>query len=273
MKGFIVFALLVSVMSGRAFAQVTFSGSVYAGIQLEIPYDTNEEHSINLLHRREGAPRFDFTATVVRENYGARLDTSFRAGMSGEEALTVNGIYGWIDFLDNSLRFTMGRISSPLWVANLDPDNEFYFDAVTGFRFEYATPLQGLRVGAVFRVEGNNMEQLFERTIFGATYIHPMFNTFFAYNMGGNAHALFGFNFTGIPDLTSAGIQVRAAHLASWDDPGFGGMVEVKQRLAYRVTRPLTVSVLTGQTFFAEPSGDMPGRDMELFFTPGVSYM
>ncbi|MCL2380388.1 MAG: hypothetical protein FWC64_02205 [Treponema sp.] len=62
-----------------------------------------------------------------------------------------------------------------------------------------------------------------------------MFNAVFAYNIGSNGHALFGFNYFGIPDLT-AGVQLRVAHLASWDDPGFGGMVEVVQRLGYRLT-------------------------------------
>ena len=62
-------------------------------------------------------------------------------------------------------------------------------------------------------------------------------------------------------------------HLASWDDPGFGGVLELKQRATYRVMRPLTVSLLMGQTIFAEPSGDLSRRDPELFFTPGVSYI
>jgi len=272
MKKFIVFALLFTVLTGSAFAQLVFSGSVHAGIELEIPYDTSEDETINAHHRREGVPQFNFIASITRENFGARLDTTFRADLAGDESLTVNGIYGWVDFLDNSLRLTMGRISSPLWVANLDPDNEFYFDKITGFRIQYSTPIPGLSVGAAFRTEANDLQQLIERTIFGATYMHPLFNMVFAYNMGGNAHSLFVFNYTGIPDLTSAGIQVRATNLASWDDPGFGGVLEVKQKLAYRVTRPLTVSLLTGQTVFADPGVGFENRPTELFFTPGISY-
>jgi len=273
MKKLIIFTVLYGVLAANAFAQLTFSGSVYAGILWEIPYDTGQDGSVYAHHPTEGAPQFNFVATVNRPNFGARLDTTFRADVSGGDApITVEGIYGWVDFLDNSLRLTMGRISTPVWTANLDPDNVFYFDKITGFRLDYTTPLPGLRVGVAFRTEGNNMGQLFERTIFGATYFHRMFNVLFAYNMGSNAHAIFGFNFTGIPDLTSAGIQVRATHLASWDDPGFGGSIEVKQKVGFRILRPLTVSLLMGQTFFAEPRGDFDSRNTELFFTPGVSY-
>jgi len=272
MKKFIVFALFFSVSTGSAFAQLTFSGSVYAGIQLEIPYDTNEDESISAHHRTEGAPVFNFIATVSRENFGARLDTSFSTDFSSAGEVSIDGIYGWIDFLNNALRFTMGRISSPVWVANLDPDNLFYFDKITGFRLEYSTPLPGLRVGAAFRTEGITMGQFIRRPIFGATYFHPLFNAVLAYNMGSNGHLLFGFNFTGIPDLTTAGIQVRVGNIASWDDPGFGGSVEIKQKVGYRIMRPLTASLLMGQRFFAEPLGDFQRRNTELFFTPSVSY-
>ena len=235
MKKFIVFALLFAVLTSGVFAQFSLTGTVYAGIQMEIPYDlNNEDETISAHHRTEGLPLFNLVATINRDNHGARLDANFRAGVPDDEAVTVYGVYGWVDFLDNTLRLTMGRISSPVWVANLDPDNVFYFDKITGFRLEYQTPLPGLSVGAAFRTEGNDTQTLFERAIFGAAYFHPMFNAVFAYNMGSNAHLLFGLNFTsipGIPDLT-AGIQARVMHLASWDDPGFGGAIDLKQRVA-----------------------------------------
>ena len=266
MKKCIVFALLFSVLIGNAFAQLSFSGTAYIGVQMEIPYDTSDDEIINPYHRTEGTPLFNLVATINRANHGVRLDTNFR-----EDEVSVEGIYGWADFLDNTLRVTMGRISSPAWIANLDPDNVFYFDAVTGFRVEYETPLPGLRVGIAFRTEGNTFEQLVQRPILGATYFHPQFNAVFAYNMGSNGHILFGFNYTGIPDLT-AGIQARITHVASWDDLGFGGVLDLKQRITYRIMRPLTVSLLTGQTVFAAPRGH-DRANTAMFFTPGVSYI
>ncbi|MCL2381931.1 MAG: hypothetical protein FWC64_10155 [Treponema sp.] len=275
MKNFIVFALLFGALTANAFAQLTFSGSLYAGVQMEIPHGnardgSPQENTIYPHHRREGEPVFNLTATFNRPNAGARLDTSFQTDLSGGGEVILEGVYGWVD-LTQGLRLTMGRISSPLWVVSLDPDHQWYFDKVTGFRLQYATPLPGLTVGAVFRTEGGSAQQLFERAMFGATYSHPMFNAVFAYNIGSNGHALFGFNYFGIPDLT-AGIQLRAAHLASWDDPGFGGMVEVVQRLGYRLTHPMELTLLAGQIFYAQPRGDFARRDTELFFTPGISY-
>jgi len=271
MKKFIVFTLLFGVLTGGAFAQLSLSGGFFAGVQIEIPYDTDEATMVNPYHRREGAPVFNFGATFIRPNGGARLDTSFQADLAGGEAVTLNGVYGWVDFLNNDLRFTVGRISSPVWVASLDPDHEWYFDKITGFRLEYRTPLPGLTVGAAFRTEGNTVLHLFERVIFGANFLHPMFSAVLAYNLGANGHALLGFNFFGIPDLT-LGVQLRAAHIATWDDPGFGGMLEIVQRAAFRVMRPLELTLLAGQILYADPGGDFERRDPELFFTPGVSY-
>ena len=280
MKKVIVFALLFGVFTGSAFAQLTLSGSFYAGVQIDIPYASDEgryrenevQHAVNPLHRREGAPVFNFAATFNRPNGGARLDTSFQADLTGDDPVTLNGIYGWVDFLNNDLRFTLGRISSPLWVASLDPDHEWYFDKITGFRLEYRTPLPGLTVGAAFRTEGGTAAQLFERIIVGANFLHPMFSAVFAYNVGANGHALLGVSFFGIPDL-SLGVQLRARNIASWDHPGLGGSFEMVQRAAFRVMRPLEVSLLAGQIFYAEPRGEgFERRDAELFFTPGVSY-
>ena len=273
MKKFIIITLLFSIVTSGVFAQLTFSGSVYAGVQVEIPWDSDEDATAGAYHRVEGVPQFNLVTTFTRANSGVRLDTTFRGDFQGEGSVTVDGIYGWADFLDNTLRLSLGRISDAVWIGNIDPDNLVYFDKVTGLRLEYATPLPGLSVGAAFRFEGSNFGQVFERVILGANFVHPMFNAVFAYNVGANGHALFGFNFTGIPDLTAAALQVRATHLASWDDPGFGGVLELKQRVGFRVLRPLTVSLFMGQTIFAEPRGDFAGRDMELFFTPGVSYI
>ena len=275
MKKLIVFALLFGVITGSAFAQLTFSGDFHAGIQIEIPYDTNDEHSpdrntVYPLHRTEGFPVFNFVAAFNRPIGGARLDTSFQTDLAGNEALTVNGVYGWVNFLDNTLQLTVGRMSNPRWVASLDPDHIWHFDEITGLRLEYHTPLPGLSVGAAFRTEGNDLQELFKRVIFGANFTHRTFNAVFAYNLGSNGHALFSINYFGITDLT-LGVQTRIRHIASWNTRAFGGSVEVVQRAGFRVTRLMELTLLAGQIFYAEPSGG-ERRDPALFFTPGVSY-
>ena len=267
MKKLIVFTMLSAVLTGTAFAQLTFSGSAFAGIQIDMPYAGSAgDEEISLNHREEGAPTFNFIAVLNRPGHGVRLDTSFSMDTQ-DGSITINGLYTWANFLDNQLRFTAGRISSPAWVTNLDPGHVWYFDKISGFRLDYTTPIPGLRVGAAFRVEETDIETFVQRAIFGVTYFHPLFNAVFAYNVGRNGRAILGFNYTGIPDLTSAGFQIRAINLVSWNDAGFGGEVEVQQKVGYRVIRPLNVSLLMGQTFFADSN-----RDIALLFTPAVSY-
>jgi len=273
MKKAMIASLLLAVLAANMSAQLTFSGDVYIGIQFDIPYGTHtwETASINAEHPKEGSPRLNLVGTAMRENFGARFDATFQHTTSPADRFSLNGVYGWATFLDNSLRFTMGQISSAVWVSSLDRDHEFYFDAVRGFRIEYNTPIQGLSVGTAFRTNEHSFETFFKQMIFGASFIHPQFNTVIAYDLGGNANLLFGFNYTGIPDL-EAGIQIMANHLASWDSAVVGGILQFNQRVGYRlrpfgVAHPLDISLVAGQTFFGAE-----GRDIDLVFTPSVSY-
>ncbi|MCL2381240.1 MAG: hypothetical protein FWC64_06565 [Treponema sp.] len=272
MKKAIIASLLVSVLAGGAFAQVTFSGSVYAGIQLQNPED--EDETVTTTHRDGYPPRFDFAATVTRENYGARLDTRSQF-VEGEGEFAIRGIHGWVNFdglasSNDSLRLSIGRFADGVWVANIHSSlPEFQLDNdMTGFRLDYSTPIDGLSVGAAFRATGHYLERFAKNAIFGITYIHPMFNAVFAYDLSANVNALFGFNFTGIPDLT-ASLQLRANRIASWDDPpiAYPGSLEMYQLLGYRIARPLFVYLIAGQTF----SG-VSGSDVGMEFTPGIEY-
>jgi len=268
MKKAIIASLLVSALVASAFAQVTFSGSVYAGIQFQKPHDGDE--TITTTHREEGAPKFNFITTIMRENYGARLDITFmHTGAEDPEGhFSLNGIYGWVNLFDNSLRLTMGQISSTPWVLTRfhSSHTERKLGDIRGFRVDYSTPIQGLSLGAAFRADDHNLETFGEQMILGASFIHPMFNMMFAYDLANNVHTLFGFNFSGIPDLT-AGVQLRAIHLASWDDEFHPGELQVRQIVGYRIMRPLNVYLILGQTFHG-----MPGLDVGLEFTPGIEY-
>ena len=279
MKKALLAFLLISVLAGGAFAQVTFSGSAYVGIQLVVP-DSGDE-SIATAHREESVPTLNFMATVMRENYGVRLDTTFRmmenlnpepgeARFFGD--MELNGIYGWVDFdgflSDDSFRLTMGQISSTPWVLPRFHHShaEIEFGNIRGFRADYITPLPGLNVGAALRAEGRNMQDTFERMVFGASYIHPMFSVVFAYDLSANVHTMLGFNFTGIPDLT-AGFKLRAGNLASWDNDFTPGTLLLRQRVGYRVMRPLNVFLIMSQEFVNESD-----TDTWLEFIPGVEY-
>ena len=263
MKKLVLILLIFGVLAANAFAQLSFSGEVYAGIQLEKAYEETEKISTN--HRDEGAPKFLFIATTQRENYGAKLDLSFQA--TNPYTQTLEGLYGWVNLWENNIRLTMGKISDGVWVSSLDADHEFVFDEITGVRVEYKTPVAGLRVGFALPTQDYNLEELAKRAIFGASYVNAMFNAVVAYDSGNNDNVLFGFNFTGIDSLTSAGIQAKISNLATWDNTLVGGIIQVNEKVGYRVMKPLIVSLIAGQTVYADTK-----KDIGLSFTPGASY-
>jgi len=267
MKKIIFISLLLSVLASGTFAQITFSGDAYIGIQLrEAP---GADESITTDHRTYGSPEFNLSATVTRENYGVRLVTRF------SDTLTIRGIYGWVDFLDDSLRLSMGRFSDGHWVIQLDSDlPELFVDLITGFRFTYHTPLPGLSIGAAFRAGGQDMRAFAEQMIFGGTFTSSIFSSVFAYDLGQNVRTLFGINFPGFGFLglhdLSAGFKLMATSLATWDTrvPGFSGTLNMHQRIGYRISWPLSVSLIMSQTFSGNPDDNNAG----LMFGPGVTF-
>ena len=267
MKRAIIASLLLFILAGGAFAQLTFSGEAFVGFQLEKEYDNDEV--ITATHRDKTLPKFNFVATAARENYGVKLDVDFEA--SHTDPFSLNGIFGWVDFLDGDLHVSVGQISDAKWVTNLDSDVETFFDDVTGFRVEYKTPLEGLNVGAAFRadgilIEGFDLEYFFKTIVLGGSYVTPLFNTVIAYDMGHNAQLLFGFNYTGMDDLTDAGIEFIGRELATFDSEIKDWELTFKEKVGYRVMRPLNVSLLMEQIFYEDAD------KLSLFFTPAASY-
>ena len=275
MKKTLIVALLLSFLTSGAFAQVTFSGSAYAGVRFE---SGGGDSTVTTDHRTEGSPQFDLEVTARRENYGARLDTTFQYDGDAGGSILLNGIYGWVDFpgllgfwgQDDSLRLTVGEISSSPWVLNTwhHSHTEIEFGDVRGFRVEYTTPLPGLSAGIAFRADGRTLQRSSERMVFGATFAHSMFVTVISYDITANGQFLFGFNFFGHPNL-SAGFQIRAERLASWDgDNGQNhGALRLRQMVGYRVMRGLNVSLVATQDISREPDSDVA-----LEFIPGAEF-
>ena len=269
MKKIIFIFLLLCVFAAGAFAQVTFSGDAYIGIRLRNAPGSDESITTDHRDAYNAPPEFNLSATVARENYGARLVTRYT------ETLEVRGIYGWVDFLDNSLRLSMGRFSDGLWVIQLDSDlPELFVDLITGFRFTYHTPLPGLSVGAAFRSTGQDTQAFVEQMILGGTFTNSIFTAVFAYDLGENVRTVFGINvpsfgFAGLHDL-SAGFKLMATSLATWDTrvPGFSGELRMFQRIGYRISWPLSVNLITSQTISGNPDDNYTA----LMFGPGVTF-
>jgi len=264
--------LLFGIIAGGAFAQVTFGGEAFVGIQLETPFsDTNQKETVGLTHRDEGASKLNFFTTASRENYGLKLDLTYQ--VAAENPVSLNGLYGWARVLDKSMKLTLGQISDGIWVSNLDADHEVTFDEISGLRVDYNVPLlKGLNIGAAFPANGLtdedfDLEKMPKKVIFGASYVHYLFNAVFAYDLGSNTRMLFGFNFTGIDDLTSAGVQMKVSNMATWEDRVYSGEIQLLEKVGYRIIRPLNVSMLFGQTIFGNPD-----KDVFLLFNLTTSY-
>jgi hypothetical protein len=258
MKKIIVLLVLFGVLAGGVvYAEITFGGEMYTGITLDIP--ANGDESIGVHHREKGNTLFELDAVVNKDNFGAKFDTSFIKQPA--DFFRLNGIYGWVYFLNKQIRLTLGDINDAVWVTTLD--NEYHLDNVSGVRVEYKTPLPGLSVGAAFDAGDYTMEKFAKQIIFGASYVHALFNTVAAYDMGDNADAIFGFNFTGIDQLTAAGIELKADNLALWDKTG---SIFIDEEIAYGVTSEFTAILHLGQSY-SNPDGDLG-----LAFRPGVRY-
>jgi hypothetical protein len=257
MKKIIAVSVLFGVLTGGLFAQVTLSGEFHTGVELNIPSEGDESIKIN--HREEGFRVFDLAATVNKDNFGAKLDTYFVNQTA--DFFNLAGAFGWAYFLDKQIRLTMGKISDAAWVTSLG--NEHKLDDVEGFRLNY-TPLRGLNVGVAFKATDYTMEQFAKQAVFGASYVHELFNTVAAYDLGGNANAIFGFNFTGLDQLTTAGIELKGSELALWDKTG---SLMIDEEVGYQITGEFTAVLHLGQILHGKS-----GTDPELLFRPGVRY-
>lgn len=259
MKRIIALSVLLGVLAGGVYAEVILGGELYTGVALDIPADGDESIGVN--HRKKGNTLLELTAVVNKDNFGGKLDTSFVKQPS--DFFKLNGIYGWVYFLNKQIRLTLGDISDAVWVVTPDNNSEYFFDDVSGFRLEYKTPLPGLSVGAAFDTGDYTLEKFAKQIVFGASYVHALFNTVAAYDMGSNAQTIFGFNFTGIDRLTTAKIALKASNLALWDR---WGSIFFDEEVAYGFTDEFTVALHLGQSYYNNRD------ELGLTFRPGVRY-
>jgi hypothetical protein len=292
MKKILLASLLLGFAAFSVFAQLNLSGKAYVGVQVTVPYEEDEKgdkvkdnEKWTVEHREEGAPKFDFAATASKDNYGAKLDTTF----STATPFTLNGVYGWVSFFDGTYgdwlpnkwlpdtKLTVGKLSDAAWVTG---EKEWSLDKdVAGFRIElsnfdkYSSSLSGLRIGAVFDVAGGSQdaydsdtERLFKQTILGVSYINPLFNLLASYDIGDNGQLLAGFNFTGIDRLTTATIEAKASNLHPdvWEKMGQLSLVE---KIVCRTIQRVSASLQADQVL----SGNSDAKPF-LSFTPGLQY-
>jgi len=262
MKKILAFSVLLALCINNAFSQITFGGYFYSGIELDIPYGSDETWKVNHRDGKYGGTEFGLFGTVSRDRFGAKVDTAFQP--LTDDPFKVNGAYAWVNFLNKQLVMSVGKINDASWVTTLE--NNYKFDDVTGLRLEYTTPIDGLRVGVAFDAGEYDTETFFKNLIFGGTYLHSLFNAVIAYDFGSNTQMLFGFNYTGLDAIgvSTLGIEMQVIEIALFEK---FGVVSLDEKIAYDVNRNLTARLHLAQKFQGNSS-----RKHELAFTPGVTY-
>jgi hypothetical protein len=169
--------------------------------------------------------------------------------------------------LDDQVRLSLGKISDGVWVTSLE--NEYVLDELRGFRVELKPQvLPGLNLGAAFRTgEASNTtydgEDFGNGMVLGGSYVHPLFNAVVAYDRSVSGKVIGGLNYTGIYELTDAGIEVKYNDFYNWKY----GYITIDEKIGYRVMRPLTVSLRAAQTIYGDSQ-----KDADLLFNPEVAY-
>jgi hypothetical protein len=266
-KPLFLFILFV-VASGGVFAQLVWNGEFYTGLEFYAPHNSNEVIRQNHTdhHKPKGFTQFNLTGTYTAGGFGIKLDTLFQD--VNVDPISLVGAYGWANFLDNQVRLSMGKISDGVWVTSLE--NEYVLDELRGFRIELKPRfLSGLNLGAAFHT-GETTSTTYDSKEFGygmvlgGSYITPLFNAVVAYDRSGNGTVIGGFNYTGVYDLTDAGIEIKYGEFADWETRGY---ITIDEKIGYRVMRPLTVSMRAAQTIYGDSK-----KDASLLFNPEIAY-
>jgi hypothetical protein len=270
-KLFVVFVLL-AVCSAGAFAQLVLNGEFYTGLEVSVPHESDQNETVTMNHvdhhEAKGATQLNVTGTYTKDSFGLKLDTVFKD--VDTNFYTLNGAYGWANFFENQVRVSMGKISDGVWVSKLE--DEYVLDELRGFRVELKPQaIEGLNVGAAFHAGQTgdteyDGEEFGYGMVLGGSYITPVFNAVAAYDRSGSGTVIAGLNYTGIYELTDAGIQIKYGEFADWETIGY---ITIGEKIGYRVMRPLTVSLYATQTLYGNSDTD---PDPALLFNPEVAY-
>jgi hypothetical protein len=265
-KAFFLFILFAAV-TGGIFAQLAWNGEFYTGLEFYAPHDsdavTGQNHTDH--HKAKGITQGNLTTTYIKDSIGFKMNALFQAN---EDPVSLVGAYGWFNFWDNQVRLSMGKISDGVWVTSLE--NEYVLDELSGFRVELKPKLLGgLNVGAAFHTgdpgaPAYTFKEFADGMVVGGSYIHPLFNVVAAYDRSRSGKVIGGLNYTGIYDLTDAGIEIKYNDFYNWK---YDGYIRIDEKIGYRVMRPLVVSLRAAQTHYGDSQ-----KDLQLLFNPEVTY-
>jgi hypothetical protein len=265
-KPFFLF-ILFAVATGGIFAQLAWNGEFYTGLEFYAPHGSkgviSQDHTDH--NKAKGITQGNITATYINGGFGMKINTLFQANA---DPVSLVGAYGWFNFWANQIRLSMGKISDGVWVTSLE--NEYVLDELSGFRLELKPKLlSGLNIGAAFHTGDPGaptytFKDFADGMVLGGSYIHPLFNVVVAYDRSRSGKVIGGINYTGIYDLTDAGIEIKYNDFYNWK---YDGYIRIDEKIGYRVMRPLIVSLRAAQTQYGDSQ-----KDLQLLFNPELAY-
>jgi hypothetical protein len=235
-----------------------------------------------ILANDDGRNRVRLNGAIVGPTYGFnfRLQAANVAGLAPDRNVTMPFAYGYITFFDNLLKVTAGHIDPKAW--NSGPVIDTGWDNEAAVRFEFTPPqVSGLNVGfslkpsqdvvpvnvgAVLPIADSLLE-----TVIGFKYTGlSALDIVGALKLDGDdtakdMNASLGVSLKGIPNLTTAALEVVAVGLNDLEDTGTGEI-----RLGQRVT--YAINALTLQLSAREHIYTLKDKDLGLRIEPQVAY-
>jgi hypothetical protein len=293
-KALIVFLILA--VAGGLFAQeaptFTWTGEFVTGAHVVVNEDLDDPQLT--LANDDGRNRVRLNGAIVGPTYGFNfrlqaaniaVDSDLAAGTIGDfntsRAVTMPFAYGYITFFDNLLKVTAGHIDPKAW--NSGPVIDTGWDHEAAVRFEFTPPqVSGLNVGfslkpptrerphSLSAVSLPIADALLE-TVIGVKYTGlSILDITAALKLDGDdaakdMNASLGVSLKGIPNLTTAAIEVVGLNLNDLEDTGTGEI-----RLGQRVT--YVISALTLQLSAREHIYTLKDKDLGLRIEPQVAY-
>jgi hypothetical protein len=150
MKKALVVLLILAVAGGLFAQELTWSGAVKTGLRFEADDGDKSGAQTKVRLYSDDADvisRFELNGAYAADNWGLK----FRFRADNLTDVSVHQAYGWVTFLDDVVKLSVGKIKDGTWGTQ---GIRGYDITGSGTRLE-VTPIEGLNVGLILRVPDN----------------------------------------------------------------------------------------------------------------------
>jgi hypothetical protein len=283
--------LLILAVAGGLFAQeaptFTWTGEFITGAHVVVNEDLDDP--LFVLSNDDGRNRVRLNGAVAGPNYGFNFrlqaaqittDPAFPVVDTTNRLVTMPFAYGYVNFFNGLLKVTGGHIDPKAW--NSGPVIDTGWDHERALRFEF-TPSQVSGLNAGFSLKFTDWERP-HSIVAGAPIADTLLETVIGFKYTGlsilditaalkldgddaakDMNASLGLALKGIPNLTTAAIEVVALNLNDFEEAG-AGEIRLGQRVTY------VISALTLQLSAREHIYSLKDKDIGLRIEPQVAY-